>query len=245
MNRFRLFALTGLTILAVGCAGSTPKTNPFAVSKQDIRDRVKTVAVATVRMDDDIPNATQAKQDFGELIANELTSLGFQVVPAAEFEKVFNRLRDEAGGFFDPNTGKADNEKYKKVQELCRREMATKFHADAVLYPTITVRMIPFSQDSASWDGVRESLTGAGWLEQYFGGTHYGTVPALVFCAGLYDVDNNKMYSKCGGVQLLSKLRGGGFAKVPDQNVLTDTQRNTNAVAIVFRPLHDEEPPQH
>lgn len=242
MNYFRSLALTVLTILGAGCATSAPRINPFKVSKQEIRDRVKIVAVASVRMDDDIPNATQARQEFGELIVNELTSLGFQTIPPTEYEQIHNRLREEVGGFFDPVTGKGDNEKFKKVQELCRRELATKFHADAVLYPSMDVFSIRFSQDWAAWDGVRESVSEAGWLERAFIGTHNGTVPALALCVGLYSVDGNNLYTQCGGVQLVSKIFGNSFRKIPDQKVLTDPQRNANAVTIAFKPFHDEEP---
>jgi len=239
-NYCKLIMLAGLTILGAGCV-TTPKANPFTVSKEDILSRVKTVAVAPLRMDDEIPNATQAKQDYDALIVSELNSVGFQTVPSTDYEQTFNRLRDEVGGFFDPNTGKADKEKFKKVQELCRRELATKFHADAVLYPTMEVYSISFARDWAVWCGTKESASDASWLEQAFVGTHSGTIPALTLCIGLYDIDGNKMYSRCAGVQLLDKVRGFGFRKVPDERILTDAQRNANAVTFAFGPLHEGE----
>ena len=245
MNRFRLIALMALALLAGGCASSKPQYNPFQVKKEDIRDRVKIVALASVRVGDDVPNGTEARQQFGELVANELGTLGFQTIPATEYEQVFNRLRDEAGGFFDPNTGKADNEKFKKVQDLCRRELATKFHVDAVLYPAIHVYTVHFVQDQAKWDGVRESVSGntlPGWVSALAGTYSSGTVAALSLCVSLRDIDGNNLYTECGGIQLAAKLFGHTFHKVNDENILTDAQRNTNAVAIAFRAFHDEEP---
>ena len=244
INHFRSIALMALTLFVAGCASNKPQYNPFQVKKEDIRDRVKIVALAPVRVGDDMPNGTEARQQFGELVANELGTLGFQTVPGTEYEQVFNRLRDEAGGFFDPNTGKADNDKFKKVQDLCRRELATKFHADAVLYPAIHVFMVHFVQDHAKWDGVKESIGNAvpGWVSALSGTYSSGTVPALSLCVTLKDIDGNNLYSECGGIQLAAKLVGHTFQKVNDENILTDAQRNTNAVAIAFKAFHDEEP---
>ena len=244
MNRFRLIALMVLTLLVVSCASDKPRYNPFQVKKEEIRDRVKIVALAPVGVGDDVPNGTEARQEFGEMVASELGTLGFQTVPTTEYEQVFNRLRDEAGGFFDPNTGKADNEKFKKVNDLCRRELATKFHADAVLYPAIHVFSVHFFQDHAKWDGVKESIGGAvpGWVSAFTGTYSSGTVPALSLCVTLKDIDGNNLYSECGGIQLAAKLVGHSFRKVNDEKILTDPQRNTNAVAIAFKAFHDEEP---
>jgi outer membrane murein-binding lipoprotein Lpp len=242
MNRFGLIAVTLLTFLAAGCASDKPR-DPFATSKEDIRAKVKIVAFAPVAVADDMPNGADAKKEFGDLIADELGALGFQTVPAAEFEQIFNRLRDEQGGFFDPNTGKADNEKYKKVQDLCRRELAAKFHADAVLYPAIRIFPVSFGQDTASWDGVKEAVSATGlpgWFLAIGGRYENGTVPAISLCVSLKDIEGNNLYAKCGGIQLAAKSIGGSFRKINDDKLLTDMKRNTNAVAIAFKPLHDE-----
>jgi hypothetical protein len=244
MNRFKRFALLTLLFGVAGCASDNPQYN-LLQPKNDIRDRIKIVALAPVRLGDDIPNATEARQEFGELVANELGTLGFQTVAATEYEQIFNRLRDEAGGFFDPNTGKADNEKFKKVQDLCSRELATKFHADAVLYPAIHVVTVHFAQDQARWDGVEEPISEngvPGWVLTLGGTYRSGTVPALSLCVTLKDIDGTNLYSECGGIQLVEKLIGHSFRKINDQNMLTNSARNTNAVAIVFKLLHDEPP---
>ncbi len=129
-------------------------------------------------------------------------------------------------------------------QDLCRRELATRFHADAVLYVAIHVYTVHFFQDQAKWDGVSESIGNAVpvWVAALAGTYSSGTVPALSLCVTLRDIDGNNLYTECGGIQLAAKLAGHTFQKVSDEKILTDAQRNTNAVAIAFKAFHDEEP---
>ena len=64
---------------AGGCASSKPQYNPFQVKKEDIRDRVKIVALASVRVGDDVPNGTEARQQFGGpvTLAEDYVALDF------------------------------------------------------------------------------------------------------------------------------------------------------------------------
>lgn len=231
--------MLALTILVAGCSTPTPRTSPFKVSKEEIRNRVKVVAVAPLPVEDELPNDSQAREEFATLLITELNNLGFQTVPPAEYEQIFNRLRDEVGGFFDPITGKADKDKYKKVQDLCRRELATKSHADAILYSSLETFSVRFANDFAAWDGTKESVTDASWVWRALGGTHYGNVTALSVCVALTDTEGNRLYGKCGGVQLLAKTSGGSFSKIPESKVLTDSVRNANAVRYTLEPLRE------
>jgi hypothetical protein len=251
MNRSRLIALSAITILGAGCTTSKPLPhyNPFKISREEIRNCVKIVAVAPAHVDDDIPNATQAREELVTLLISELNSLGFQTVSPAEYEQIFNRLRDEAGGFFDPITGKGDEEKFKKVQDLCRRELATKFRADAVMYPTLVAHTAQFNGNVAVWNGVRENITyGEPDLNPWMAaivGYNYGTVPVLSFCISLQDIEGNRMFADCGGVQSLAKMTGAHFNHLSSDKVLTDPTRNTNAVHIALEPFRDKQPGGH
>jgi hypothetical protein len=243
MKHSTLIALSTLTMLGVGCTTSTPHSSPFKVSEQEIRDRVKIVAVAPLPVDDDLPNDSQVREEFATLLINELNSLGFQTVPPVEYEQIFNRLRDEVGGFYDPITGKGDKEKYKKVQDLCRRELATKFHVDAILYSSFISFSVPFTYDVAVWCGTKEYVSDASWFQRAFASS-YGRVSALSLSVVLMDTDGNKMYSRCGGIQLLAKATTA-YTRIPDSKLLTDHERNANSVKLALEPFRAEEPVHH
>jgi hypothetical protein len=241
MKRYTLVLFPPLLVWLAGCASNPPPhTSPFKVSKEEIRKRVTIVAVAPLPVDNDVPNDSQVREEFANSIVTELNSLGFQTVAPADYEEIFNRLRDEAGGFFDPMTGKGDKDKYTKVMDLCRHELATKYHADAVLFSSLESFTVPFHNDYARWDGVSENVADSTWVERAFGVSHYGNAPAASLCVALVDIEGNRLFSKCGGIQLLAKANTGGFKNVPNSKILTDPQKNTRAVQIALEALRKE-----
>lgn len=239
MNRSPLVAGLVLALLGAGCA--TTPYNPFKVGRNEILSRVKTVAVAGVSLPDELPQPDQLRSEFETMIVNELKAAGFQVVPAAEFDQIFKRMRDEMGGFFDPNTGKGDEEKVKKVQDLCRRELATKFHADAVLYPAVSVVSAGFRLDQASWDGVTEDTLTGSFLQRLFSGGYKGQIPALSLWVALKDINGDSLYVNGGGLQLISKICRGQFVEVPVTDLLVDAKVKSRSVQIAFAPLRNED----
>jgi hypothetical protein len=241
MTRFGFATATALAAILAGCASESGQYSPFKVSQDAIRSRVKTIALAPVSIDEDVPNADPAQEEFATLLIKELNDLGFQTVPPAEYDKTFKRLRDEAGGFFDPSTGKRDKEKYQKVLSQCRHELATKYHADAVIYSAIIVQSVPFSGNVAYWNGVKEAVAPGGmWSAALLGNYSRGSVPALSFAVNLDDIEGNRMYTDVVGLQLLEKINGDKFYPVPVGTILTDPQREANAVRIALRAFRDK-----
>ena len=243
MKRSALIAMIVLGAVAAGCA--TTPYNPFHVSRDEIFRRVKTVAVATVRVSADLSDADQTRAEFQNMIADELKAEGFQVVPATEYDQIFKRLRDEISGFFDPKTGKADEEKIKKVHDLCRRELTAKFQTDAILYPAIVVVSANFYEQTASWNGVTETATAGNWLQRMFSGGYTGKIPALSLWVWLKDMNGEVLYANGGGLQLISKMSVKGFVDVPVQELLVDPKIKSRSVEIAFAPLRGEEPKKH
>jgi hypothetical protein len=242
MNHQTIVGLIALTLSLTGCA--TTPYNPFKVSREEILTRYKVVAVAPCNIPDDLSNVEQLRSQFNGLVEEQVKACGFQVVPAAEYDKIYTRLRAEAGALYDPQTGKADEEKFKQVADLCRRELVSKFHADAVLYSSVIMVKASYYEHSAKWDGVNESITTGSFLEKFFSGGTYGTVGALSLWLWLKDPNGEKLYSDGGGLQLLSKIKGGKFVPVPLQDLLADTSINSRAVGLAFKPLR-EEPVKH
>jgi hypothetical protein len=239
MNRSRLIVLTGLTILVIGCATDKRLYNPLKVPREEIQKHVKVVAVAPLSINEELPNAKPAHEEFAALLIAELNSIGFQTISPSEYEQTFNRLRDEAGGLFDPMTGKADKEKYQKIRELFRQELATNFHVDAIIYPEVITHSVQFNMNEAHWNGVRESILPPGlWAAAGLVMSTHGDAPALSFCVTLEDMDGKHLYVDCGGLQLLKKTTGNVFVPVPVEKILTDHKRNANSVGIALSDLH-------
>ncbi|HUK83977.1 MAG TPA: hypothetical protein VLZ12_15245 [Verrucomicrobiae bacterium] len=239
MNKLRLVCLTSGAAFLIGCATDKPLLNPFKVPREEVQQRVKVVVVAPLSVDIELPNAKATGGEFATLLIAELNSIGFQTIPPSEYEQVFNRLRDEAGGFFDPLTGKTDKDKFLKVQEQCRQEMAAKYHADAILYSSIKAHSAQFNMNVAHWDGVQETVfPGGTWTAAAFRISAVGDVPALSLYVTLEDIAGKRLYVDCGGLQLLAKAKLKTFVPVPPEDLLTNHTRNANAVRIAMSAFH-------
>lgn len=241
MKHYTLIAVMAAVVLGTGCA--TTKYNPFRVGKEEIRSSVKTMALATLEAPSDLPDSKEMRADFETLLTTELQTAGFEVVPSKEYEEVFTRMQGQMGGFFDPMTGKADKERLKQVQDLCRREVAAKFHADAVLYPGLFVVQARLIQQVAYWDGVKETAIAGNWAERLLSGNYLGSLPALSLWITLKDTSGADLYVNGGGLQLIGKVKGlgGRVIEVPPQELLVDYQQKSRAVEIAIKPLREGE----
>ena len=149
------------------------------------------------------------------------------------------------GRYFDPLTGQRDESKLNVVREHSRRELSTKFNADAILVPSIRVVKATWSGGTASWDDTTESIKSTGELVKEalplaligIGVTHYGTVGALSLVVGIEDIHGARVYSNQGGIQVMTKIAGGKFFPVSREELFANEERNVAATNIALGPL--------
>jgi len=119
------------------------------------------------------------------------------------------------------------------VREHSRRELSTKFNADAPLLPSIRVVRATWSGGTASWDDTTESLKSTGEPVKEalplvligIGVTYSGSVGALSLAVRIEDIHGARVYSNRGEIQVLTKISGGKFVPVPkDQYSLVGSQ---------------------
>ena len=127
MRTMRL-ALTAVAGLGVGCAGHAPY-NPFIVPQERIYGSVKTIAIAPVITPSDLGSVDPSRGKFDSLIAGQLRSAGFAVVPPEESEAIWKRVTDSLGGLFNPATGERDTVRLNAARALTMRELQARFHA--------------------------------------------------------------------------------------------------------------------
>ena len=239
MIQMRLIAIIVIILISSGCPKTVPY-NPFKITQEEFYSKIKTIALAPVDIPGDLENKDQLKTKFEALVESKLHEAGFVVIPSREYGETWERMTKQMGGYFDAVTGKRDESKYKAVKEYTLRELRTKFNADAVLYSGVRVVTAPFSRDTASWHETSEALS-SGWAT--FLVQHHGNVPALSF--GVYVIDSNgvDMYLKMGGIQVLEKIAGGKLVPIPENEILANEERNTEAVNIALDPLVRKTPP--
>jgi hypothetical protein len=110
-----------------------PKHESFTVPAEQVKARVRTIAIRPPRSTTayDLPPATLARH--GAVLERELARAGLSVVPAGAFARAWIEPAARLGGVYDPVSGEADMEKWKVAREHTLRELSRTHQIDAVL----------------------------------------------------------------------------------------------------------------
>ncbi|MBI4209700.1 MAG: hypothetical protein HY538_08365 [Deltaproteobacteria bacterium] len=237
MRRIFLFSIAFIMVLG-GCAGTKSPPNPFEIAKEEFYAKVKTIAVAPVQAPTGLEEPEVVEQYFQGLIEAKLSVQGFKVIPSQEYSALWERFKEQIGGYFDLETGNADDKKVNEVYRLTCQVLKEKFGVDVTLHPSIQVVEARWNGMYAQWDGVSEAVMSFG-ASFILGGTsgHMGALSLKIF---VNDTDGNHLYYKRGGIQLLSKVMAvGKFVSVPTNELFVDAKRNAKAVDVALDPLSE------
>jgi len=237
VRTLRLMGVTAAGLIA-GCAGHTPY-DPFIVPQDRIYGSIKTIAIAPVTAPSDLGSVDPTRGKFDSLIAGQLRSAGFAVVPPEESAAIWKRVTDSLGGLFNAGTGARDTVKLNTARALAMAELRARFQADAWLHPRIVFASAKFDQGNAQWDGAKQSYQSFGkkFLTALFGGGTYGKTSALSLWVDVEDIHGKDLYINQGGLQLYLVPSGHDWVKIPSGELYADPARNANAVRLALAPL--------
>jgi hypothetical protein len=229
-------------VLFSGCA--TPY-NPFKSSREEIIAKVKTIGMMPVQIVIDVEAPEAKKKEFENEIIRRLEAKDYKVIPPDEYKAIYEPLKESMGAMYDPHTGKLLEEKKKALQEHARREYLSRYDVDAILRSGVIVVKASWHGNHASWDGTKEASTGKKgiWADLTASGWK-GTIPALSVAVVLQNRNRENYFVNYGGIQLYRLFRGGDFIDVPKHQLLADSSKNINAVAIALNPLLNEPVPK-
>jgi len=232
-------------VIATGCA---KPYDPFRVPQDELRQRVKTIAVARVVVPPNVDGPGGASAKFHPALETRLEAAGFKVVPAEQVREVWDAKAKELGGMFDPQTGTLNEEKANALMSHVRGQMKERFRADALVLPyvrTVSARYssMPFAGITARWDGASESIV-TSTVDNVLTPDINGTVPALSLFVRIEDLTGTVLYVKAGGIQVVQKLvsmpnafRSNNFVPVPKSELFADPQRIQQAVNYALEPF--------
>lgn len=213
------------------------------VDRAALHAALKKVGIIPMRVPAVVPDGEKVAQRFEAAVAQRLQDAGFEVVPADAMREIRANLGKALGGIYDPITGDASKEKVDARNQFARNEYLATHKVDGFAYPSVLVRQANSYSMWAEWDGVEERVTGQSAFKSvmtYAGQMGDGIVPALSLALVLEDRDGKRLYDRVAGLQLLSYLRMGWIPKLHDVDpdyLLTDLQRDTRALALLFDPL--------
>jgi hypothetical protein len=226
-------------LLLLGCSSHprAVKTDPYLVSEGEFKSSVRVLAVAPVEIPEGLPDAMPIVDEFTALIDAELARYGYSVVRPQEYESTWNKVSAGMNGFRDRETGGRDEASLSKAMVRALEELGAGFKIDGILFPEIVVVEAAFGAGSAVWDGTAQEVETAGPMESFLAGSQRGVVGALSLRARIRDREGRPVYLNSGGIEVLSKMIGKLFVKVPPQELFTNKERNREAVEIALRPL--------
>jgi hypothetical protein len=229
-----------------GCAQVAPPYDPFKIPRNEFFVRTKVVALAPVGIAVNLENPDSTRTHFEALLDQKLRELGFTVISANEYKGIWEGLTKQLGGIFDPVTGKRDENKIKTLRGYLFEELRTKHRADALLHPVIQVVNAKFNAGHARWHGTSEPVIPEGFWDRFFIGDAQGTTSALSLYVTIEDINGVDLYIQAGGIQLLAKLTSGRqFVAIPQNQLLTNMDRNKAAVDIALGALSKQAPQEN
>jgi hypothetical protein len=237
----RNFIICGLLVVStmVGCAKGPnieqATGDPFVVPKKYFKGAVKVIALTPITIPEGMPEPDFVTGKFDSLIEAALKDGGYAVVRPQDYETVWERAT--RGDLVKTTTGDRDPAKVAGAALQTFDTLDATFTVDAVLVTDIRVVEAPFASGRAVWDGVTQSINVGGYMNSFLAGSPEGKLGALSLVVQIYDPSLSVMYSKAGGIEVLSKMEGKEFVLVPRQELFTDKNRNRKAVDVALDPI--------
>lgn len=224
------------------CQSVHGRESEFAVPREQIRAQVKRVALLPTGFEEDWPRNAAFGSEAEQYATQLLGAAGIDAVPSNEYAGTVDRLKREAGGWFDPASGRLVKEKRAEILARARSELCAQQHVQAQLQLRVDVVHAFLVATTASWHGAEESTSlntgGKRFMESLISGDVRGSLPALSVAAILVDCEGKQMYGRYGGLQLLSVVDMNlAFVEVDPDFLFSDPVRNQAAVRRALRPL--------
>jgi hypothetical protein len=231
-------ALTVTSTVAAGAAADAR----FVIPREQIIGMVKKVGVMPVSVPAFVPDADAVSARLESEVLARVTAGGFEIVPPQAMRDIRDRARVALGGLYDPVTGAASKEKVDAFQEFTTSEYRLNHPVDATLRVRVLERAAPYAGSYASWDGVKDPISGRSGLGGFFmGGGATGHVPALSLIVQLIGADGKVLYGSYGGLQILQYVTAfmGAVSQraVDPKFIMRDQARDERALAVALDPL--------
>ncbi len=230
-------------LAASAAARAAPVDARWEMPREEILARVHVIGMMPTRVASDVPDPDAVAARLESAIATRLVAAGFGVVAAEEMRPIQRRAADALGGLYDVRSGQPYRERLSAFREYIVNEYLQSHRVDAFLSADVVVRTAPVANGFATWDGVRDTVTGKAGVSGFFAGfAASGTTRALSLNVRVSDLDGRALYEVAGGLQPLEFVRASvtrGYVSSPldPSAIMQDRARDDRAIAIALAPL--------
>ncbi len=233
----------GIALRALGCLAvavllnaCVKPYNPFKIPSSELRDRVRTIALAPVAANPNLVDREYTRAQIEPILIERLRAGGFGVVLSEEMERFWRRAANDVGAVFDPVSGEVDEERFEVVEAAVYRDLRAEHKADAVLYVRITAVELFLTGSTVDYCGVTGDKvywpgSGIPLLE------HTTIVYALCLNTELHDLEGRNLYGIRHGIETVETYFRQTRAVRPLEHRLRDRERLAQAVEATLGPL--------
>jgi hypothetical protein len=224
--------------IAVGPVEVPDSAPALKIPREELLGQYGKVALAPLAIAE-ISQHVEVQARYRQALEKSLGELGLTVTGGDSYAQLWEAERTAAGGFFDPFTGRRDEDRMRSSRIRVFAKLREQFGITAVVYPSVVLTSAAFKQGTAKWDGVSESITTTKGLGKLFDpGTGFmGELSALSLEIRIADGDDRTLFDESGGIQVIERYSGGRLSDVPESDLFADATRDSRAIEVALRPL--------
>ncbi len=240
--------MTAVSLLLGACSSVSynPTVFDYFIAEEALAVKpVKKVIIASVNVTGE-PTRSILRDSVTKIdgmVADYLVSNGYEIAPEHLFNNAWQQALLNFGEFYDPTTGKVDQQGWQKVMASTFQSLQNHKDIDAVLFTDLIVHDVQHSagmKHYARWYGVtREPATegASASVPVDFNWTQIIKGASLV--ATLYSVDGQPLFASRGGLDTLhaidSRKSQKGFVR--RKKILGNSSRIAEGIELAFHPL--------
>ncbi|MCC2616828.1 hypothetical protein LJ739_11300 [Aestuariibacter halophilus] len=205
-----------MLLLVTGCR-MIP--NPDIIVQDNARwlDRpVKTIAISDILVSEELRLHPQFKQDLERGILAILKDKGFEALASSRFQTIYAQKQREFGGFFDPVTGQKDIKKFNAFNASVVATLVSETDAQLLVSFEVFKTFARYSGNVATWDNATDNTIHP---PNILFDSSNGTTPAISIKISVFDIQNQKTYSKIQGLQTIVDNGTGWHIHPDDLNI--------------------------
>jgi len=202
-------------------------------------NKLKIITVAPLNLFIGMPKELYNRTDklYGQIL-DYFKQNGYEVKDNSDLKAKWDEKTAKTEGFYNPLTGKMDQNKYYKclidfIIEYCRSDQL-----DGLVIPEIAVRNAVVAGDYSYWDGVARKLEIG---NEYAPSDRYdfsGSTYALSLKIDIFNNHAEQLFQSFGGIENHLRLSFKDNSKIETkENLLINENFNTEAIKIAFYPF--------
>ncbi len=240
---YRLIMLLG-TLSIIGCQSADKKFFPYqfdAEKYQQLSNTKKVILVPTQLFN---PKNTYDNETYSSLdlaIKTYLQKQGFDVFTSNQAEELWNRNKQQIGGFFDSETGEAVRSRIKEAIQKTIADLKEISGFSVAVVPNVQYRPIRLSKKSlnkAVWNGVSRTVDSSYGRRNNRWMTH---IAMSLDISVIADDSSEPVFRGVGGIDFKTKntVTGSVYSRNAKHFDETPKEHIAEAIEIAFYPFID------